>query len=151
MTLTRWDPIRDLLSLQNEVGQIFERTYGIGHDRRKVAWTPAVDILDRDDAILVKADLPEVGADDVNVTVEDDYLSITGERKFKDEAKEDNIYRLERRYGSFTRTIQVPVSVKQDEIKASFENGVLEIVMPKAEEISKTREIKIEAGSAKKK
>jgi HSP20 family protein len=144
MTLVRWDPFRDFLDIQNELGRAFQRTFGEGV--KTGAWVPAVDVYEQDKEIKIKADLPEMRPEEVEVSYEDDHLIISGERKFTEEVKEDKYYRLERRYGTFKRRIPLPSeAIKADEISASFSDGVLEVSIPKAEE-TKPRQRKIEIG-----
>ena len=107
------------------------------------AWTPAVDMLDRKDEIVLRADLPGLEQKDVKVTVQDGMLTVEGERKEEKEAKEEDYYHCERWAGSFTRTLTLPPGVDADKIKATFKNGVLEVHVPKAPEAKgKTIEIK---------
>lgn len=151
MAIVRWDPFRDFLNLQNEVGRVFERTFGAGGAERVrtgLAWSPAVDAYETDTEIVVKAELPEVDAEDVDITVTDDALVIKGERKFSEEVEEDNYYRLERRYGTFQRSIPIPAAIRRDEIAAAYRNGVLEITLPKSE-ATKPKQIKVKVEKAK--
>jgi len=118
MAVVQWDPFRDFLNIQNELGRAFERTFGEGMEPRAGAWAPAVDVYEQDDHIVIKADLPELKADEVEVSYEDDNLIISGGRKFTEEVKEDQYYRIERRYGSFKRVVPLPAdSIKAKEIK----------------------------------
>lgn len=146
MTVIRWDPFREFLNIQNEVGRVFERTFGEGGEQPRGGWVPAVDVYEHEDAITIKADLPELTAADIEVAFEDDRLVLSGERKFKEEIKEDQYYRLERRYGTFRRVIPLPAdAIKPEEITADFSDGVLKVVVPKAED-EKPKQIKIEVG-----
>lgn len=145
MALTRWDPFRDFMALEQELGRIFERTLSPGEQiarRSGGFWTPAIDVYERDAELIVKAELPGIKAEDVEVTVEDDTLSIKGERKQTEEVKEEHYYRVERRYGSFERLIPLSTTVSKDAIKATFKDGVLEVSLPKAEE-AKAKRVKI--------
>lgn len=149
MAIVRWDPFRDFLSLQNEVGKMFERSFGLGGTKRSgLAWTPAIDAYETKDNIVIKAELPEVEARDVDITLADDTLVIKGERKFSEEVNEEDCYRLERRYGSFQRSIPLPANVKRDEVNATYHDGVLEINLPKSEE-TRPKEIKVKVEQAK--
>lgn len=151
MAIVRWDPFRDFLSLQNEVGRMFEKTFGlggVGQRQAGMAWTPAVDAYETNDKIVIKAELPEVEAKDVDITLTDDSLVIEGERKFSEEVKEEDYYRLERRYGTFQRSIPIPIAIKRDEVSAGYHNGVLEITLPKSEE-AKPKEVKVKVEQAK--
>lgn len=149
MAIVRWDPFRDFLSLQNEVGKMFERSFGLGGTKQSgLTWTPAIDAYETKDNIVIKAELPEVEARDVDITLADDALVIKGERKFSEEVNEEDCYRLERRYGSFQRSIPLPANVKRDEVKATYHDGVLEINLPKSEE-ARPKEIKVKVEQAK--
>lgn len=147
MTIVRWDPFRDFLNLQNEVGRMFERTFGLGAGRRALAWTPAIDAYETKDKIVIKAELPEVKAEDVELTITDDSLIIKGERKFSEEVSEEDFYRLERRYGYFQRSVPIPAAVKKEDVKAVYKNGILEITLPKTEE-ARPKEIKVKVEEA---
>lgn len=140
MAISRWDPWRDFMSLQNELGRMFERTFG-GGERR--GWTPAVDVYERDNEIVVRAELPGVKPEDVDIKIQDDSLRIRGERRFSEEIKEENYYRLEQRYGSFERVIPLPAAVDREKAKAKYRDGVLEVDLPKSER-AKPKEIKVE-------
>lgn len=150
MAIERWDPFRDFLALQDEVGRLFERVYGSGQTERRprlVAWTPVVDMADRGSEVVVKAELPGLEPDDVEILVEEDALTIKGERSFEQEHKEENYYRIERRYGSFERRLPLPANIKRDDVTAGFANGVLEVTLPKAEEAKpKHIKVKVESG-----
>jgi HSP20 family protein len=141
----RWDPFRDLLSIQDEMNQVFRRAIGQG-DQGEAAearlWAPAIDISERKDAYIVTAELPGIRPEDLEVSLEDGVLTIKGERKFSQESSDQQWHRVERRYGAFRRTITLPTQTNADEIEASFENGLLEVVVPKAEE-ARPRKIQI--------
>jgi len=106
-------------------------------------WTPAIDVYEDKEQIVVKAELPGVRKEDVSISLTEDTLTLKGERKYEKEEKKENYYRLEGSYGGFVRTIEIPRPVKADAVKAEFKDGVLKIVLPKADD-SKTREIKID-------
>lgn len=145
MALTRWDPFRDFVSLQQELGRMFDRTFGTGeHPGRRNGgfWTPAIDMYERDAEVIIKADIPGIKPDEVEVTVEDDTLRIKGERVQQEEVAEEHYYRVERRYGSFERTLPLPTAVQKGAIKATYTDGTLEISLPKAEE-AKPKRVKI--------
>lgn len=133
VTLTRWDPFRDLLEWHNGFGRELQ-----------TAWRPAIDILETEDAYKVVADLPGFNPDEVDVTVDEGTLTIKGERKFYDEVKEENFHRVERRFGSFERAVRLPRQVQADKIEATFDKGVLTVGIPKAEE-SKPRRVEIKS------
>jgi HSP20 family protein len=156
-TMMRWDPFQDLRSAQDEMTQMspmLAHALGLharqqGNDRAMTtAWAPALDISERKDAYLVTVELPGVEPDDFQITMEDGLLTIQGERQFTQESSEQQFHRVERRYGAFRRAITLPAQVQADQIEASFDNGVLEIVVPKAEE-AKPKRIQVRPGPAK--
>jgi len=147
MSVSRWDPFQDLLAIQDEMNQVFGRArQGQGGGGR--VWAPALDISERKDAYVVTVEVPGVSADDLDITLEDGLLTIQGERQFSQESTEQQFHRVERRYGSFRRSITLPSQVQADAIEASFENGVLEVVVPKAEE-AKPKKISVKAGGGR--
>ena len=156
-TMMRWDPFQDLRSAQDEMAQMspmLAHALGLharqqGNDRAMTtAWAPALDISERKDAYLVTVELPGVEAEDLDITMEDGLLTIKGERQFTSESSEQQFHRVERRYGAFRRSITLPAQVQADHIEATFDNGVLQIVVPKAEE-AKPKRIQVRPGSAK--
>ncbi len=148
MTLIRWKPVRSLDNMQDEVSRVFDsffdaRAYaGRSSDR---GWDPDVDIVEDKDKVLVTVDLPGIEKDDIKVSVEENILTIKGERKAEKEEKDKNYHRVERVYGSFCRSFSLPSKVDGQKIKASYKNGVLSIDLPKAEEL-KPKEIPINIG-----
>ncbi|CUS76560.1 heat shock protein Hsp20 [Candidatus Kryptonium thompsonii] len=148
MTLIRWSPIRDLATeifdLQKEINRMFDRFFRGFEDEeiRMISWSPRVDISETDDEYIVRAEIPGVSKDDVKITIKDDILTISGEKKQEKEAKGENFHRIERVYGSFSRSFALPGSVKVDKVEAKFKDGVLTIKLPKVEE-AKPREIEI--------
>jgi HSP20 family protein len=146
-TVVRWDPFRELTSLRRELDRVFSRTAGDSPASGQV-WSPAVDVFDTPDTIVVKAELPGLTADDINIELDDNVLTIKGERKFKEKVEEGRYYRVERLYGEFSRSFTLPQSgVRGEDISASFENGVLEVRVPKAEEV-KPRKISVGTAQA---
>ncbi len=145
MAIVRWDPFRDFLTIQDELTKTFERFFGEGKGKVGVAnWAPLIDLFEKDDKVVVRAEVPGLEAKDVEVQIDEEGLTIQGERKFEEEVKEENFYRLERRYGSFHRFVPFPVEVKPDKARATFKNGVLEVTVPKAEPKKKAIKLKIE-------
>jgi HSP20 family protein len=142
--VVRFDPFRDITSLRDEMNRLFSRTLGEGGSSGS-AWTPAVDIFDTADAIVLKAELPGLEAGDIDIEVDDNVLTIKGERRFEETVEEGRYYRVERAYGHFSRSVTLPQGVKGDQISASFDRGVLEVRVPKADEV-KPRKISITAG-----
>ena len=151
-TMTRWDPFQDLRSAQDEMAQMspmLAPALGLqgqpqGSDRA-TAWAPALDISERKDAYLVTVELPGVEADDLEITLEDGLLTIQGERHFAHDSSEQQFHRVERHYGAFRRSITLPAHVLADEVEASFQDGVLQILVPKAEE-AKPKRIQVNPG-----
>lgn len=133
-SIVRFDPYRDMASLREDMNRLFSRAVG---DTRAAssAWSPALDVVEREDEILIRADLAGLTAEDIDVQVDDDVLTISGERRFKDEVKDEHYYRLERSYGAFTRSITLPQGVESEDIAASVDNGVLEVRVPKSAEV----------------
>lgn len=144
--VVRFDPFRDITSLRDEMNRLFSRTIGEGGAAGS-AWTPAVDIFDASDAIVLKAELPGLAADDIDIEVDDNVLTLKGERRFEDTVEEGRYYRLERAYGTFQRSVTLPQGVKADDITATFEKGVLTVRVPKADEV-KPRKIAVAAAGA---
>jgi HSP20 family protein len=136
MAIVRWlDPFRDLSAIQDRMNQIFEdalaRSRGREEGMRTGLWTPAVDIYETGDSVVVKAELPGVEKDRIAVEVRNGILTLRGERGIGKEVKEENFHRIERAYGSFQRSFSLPVSVDQEKVTARFRDGVLEVKMPK--------------------
>lgn len=146
MALKKFDPYRELLDLRRSFDRMFEDLpkwlSEAGEDSRLAAWAPAVDIVDTENAYLLKAELPGISPDDVEITVNDGMLTISGERKFEEEQKKENFIRIERSYGSFSRSFNLGQAIDADKIEAHYKNGVLEVVVPKAES-AKPRKIKV--------
>ena len=148
MALVRWEPVRELTSLQTEMNRLFNAAFdaptgGNGGARR---WTPAMDLLETDDAFVIRADLPGLSESDVNVELEDNVLTVSGERKAEHEDKKEGFYRVERSFGQFRRSLTLPEGVNADGITANFDKGVLEVRIPKPEE-RKPRRVEIKATS----
>lgn len=146
MAIMRWRPWGDLVSIQDEVNQLFDDSYGRIPARwieSGMRWSPAVDISENKDKIYVDLEIPGMKKEDIKVSLENGVLSLKGEKKQERELKEENCHRVERQYGSFVRSFELPVPVQADKIKASYRNGVLRVELPKAEEV-KPKEIPIE-------
>lgn len=130
--LLPWDPWRELREMREAMEKVFGRFPRLFREEQLGAWLPAVDVFERDDNVVVKVDLPGVEKKNVKIFVTDEEITIQGEMKREEEVKEKNYYRSERAYGKFSRTIPLPVAVDRDKAKASFKDGVLEVVIPKA-------------------
>jgi len=150
MRLVPWkkrEGMHPLVDLQREMNRLFEDFFGRGllpePFRGAGKWRPAVDVVESDDAVTVKAELPGMTPDDIEINLSGDTLSIKGEKKEEKETQGKEVHRVERSYGSFERVVRLPVAVKSGEAEATFKNGVLTVELPKTEE-SKRKEIKIE-------
>lgn len=149
-TLIRWEPTRELTTLRDRMDRLFSEALGRGWGGEEGlatgVWVPPVDVFETPENIVLKADLPDVNKDEVDVSVENNTLTIKGERKMQKEAKEKNFYRMERSYGTFSRSFTLPPTVAAEKVEASFENGVLTLTLPKREE-SKPRQIKVKVSA----
>jgi HSP20 family protein len=149
MAIVRWEPFRDLMSLQERMNRMFDESYrGRGQQSSEDdwalggSWAPAVDIYEQDGNIVMKAELPGIDPKDVDIRLENNTLTLRGERKLDKDVKRDNYHRVERAYGAFSRSFTLPTMVDQGNIKAEFKDGVLRVVLPKREE-AKPRQIQI--------
>jgi HSP20 family protein len=138
MAITRWRPFRDAISVQDEMNRLFDDIFG--HRPARVQWTdgvwnPSVDISEDKDNVLVRAEMPGLNKDHVKISVQDNVLTLKGEKKQEKEEKEADYLRIERSYGSFCRSFQLPTPVSTDKIKAIYKDGVLNITLPKTEEV----------------
>ena len=149
MAVSRWDPFRDLMSIQNELNQLFGRTYGgaeAGQSQTSAGgqWVPPLDVYETKDKFVVALELPGIEPETVEVTVEDSTLTVSGTREFYQGIGEEAFHRVERRYGQFQRALTLPPSADVQRIDAHFDKGVLAIEVPKAEE-AKPKKITIKA------
>jgi HSP20 family protein len=146
MAITKWDPFKDIMILRDRMNRLFEDLVTSPRfedsELMQSTWSPAVDIYETENELVLTAELPGIDEKDVEIKVEDNTLSIKGERKFEKETKEENYHRIERAYGSFFRSFSLPNYVDQEKISAEFENGLLKIHMPKKAEV-KPRKVKI--------
>lgn len=137
------DPFRDLFDLQRGINQLFDGSFGAPReDVALKAWTPAVDVYEDENAFLIKLELPEVSRDDVKVSLNENTLSISGERRVENEQKRENYHRVERSYGQFYRSFTLPPNVNAEAINAQFKDGVLRLTLPKKEE-AKPKQIEV--------
>ncbi len=143
-TITRWDPFQDAMTLREAMSRLFEESMvpSPAAARSGPSFTPALDLSESPDAYLVEVAVPGMKAEDLKLTFENGVLTIAGEVKQESEKKERNYHRMERRYGSFSRSITFPTTVRGDAIQAKLEHGVLNLTLPKAEEV-KPRQINI--------
>ena len=146
MNLVRWNPWREMSTLQNRINGLFDEPFfRSGHDDDGLSlgsWYPAVDMFENDDKIVIKAELPGMDKKDISVDLKDQVLTLSGERKYENEVKEENYYRRERSSGKFKRSFHLPADVDPDKIKAEFKDGVLKVEMPKPE-IEKPKQISV--------
>lgn len=152
MAIVRWEPFRDLASLQERMNRLFDESFkGIGRSTEDDwvlggTWAPAVDIFEQQGNIVLKAELPGIDPKDVDIRLENNVLTLRGERKVDNEVKRESFHRIERAYGTFARSFTLPSSVDQQSIKADYKDGVLKVVLPKREE-SKPKQITIDINS----
>jgi HSP20 family protein len=142
-SVIRWNRLGNLSNLQEQVNQLFESAVPTrGENSALTSWAPAVDIYETENELVLKADVPDVYEKDIDIRVENNTLTVRGQRNFSQEVKEDNYLRIERTYGSFSRSFGLPSSVNTEAIKAEYKNGVLTVEMPKRAE-SKPKQVKI--------
>lgn len=146
--LTRWNPFREIQMLQNQLNNMFEpfgSRFGFANeDFGHSAWVPPVDLEETNEKLILRAEVPGMRADDINVSFENGVLTLQGERRFENQTGERNFHRVERSYGTFTRSFTLPSSIDVEKVTARYDNGVLELEMPKREE-AKPKRIEIKA------
>ena len=152
MAIVRWEPLREFTTLQNEMNRLFgsvfdEPAAGNGGTLRR--WMPAMDLLETDSHFVLRADLPGMSEEDVNIEVEERVLTVSGERKAEHTERKDSYQRIERAFGSFSRSLTLPDGVDAEAVSASFDRGVLEVQIPKPEQ-RKPRKISIGVGDSPK-
>ncbi len=146
MELVRWDPFREMDTLQERMNRLFEESiFKLRPTRSEALWSPAVDILEDENQVIVKAELPDMEQKDIDVQIENNVLTIKGEKKLEREDKRENYRMVESNWGSFVRSFNLPTSVDADRAEAGFEKGVLRITLPKKEE-TKPKQIKVKVG-----
>ena len=146
-TLTRFEPFRGATALEDQVNRLFSDVFERkGEESSLTAWAPSVDIYETEHELVVKADLPEVDPKDLDIRVENNILTIRGERQFEKNVNEENYLRVERAYGSFARSFSLANTVNSEAIKADYQNGVLTLSIPKREE-AKPKQIKVNVGT----
>ena len=145
-TLQRWDPFRDLANLHQDMNRLFNQSWGDSSDIQAGSWAPHMDVYETADAFVVEMDLPGMNSESIDVTLDQNLLTVRGERTFEEKVSQENYHRIERRYGSFGRTISLPSRVDAEGIQAAFRDGVLEVTVPKVEE-AKPRKIKVGDGA----
>ena len=151
MTLVRWNPIRDFSVLQNQMNRLFEDALGtwLGESNGggNTNWVPPADIYENDNDLIVRAELPGVDPKMVDVRVENNVLTIRGERPFEQKVQKENYHRLERSYGTFSRSFTLPATIDADKIRAEYRDGILNLTLPKSEK-AKPKRIQISATAA---
>jgi HSP20 family protein len=146
-TLSRFEPFRRASTLQDQLNRVFNDVFErAGDESNLTSWAPAADIFETEHELVVKADLPDVDAKDLDIRVENNILTIRGERKFEKKVSEDKYLRVERAYGSFSRSFSLANTVNAEAIKADYQNGVLTLTIPKREE-AKPKQIKVNVGA----
>jgi|SRR5947209_15540337 len=153
MALIRWEPVRELNTIQGEMNRLFNTFFdagpsngaGAGAGNALRRWIPPMDLVETEDDFVLRADLPGLSESDVNIELEDNVLTISGERKAEHEERKEGYYRVERASGSFSRSLTLPDGVNPDAVRAAFEKGVLEVRIPKPEE-RKPRKVAISVG-----
>jgi HSP20 family protein len=148
--LTRWEPFREFATLQDRINRAFRESYTGGQDESLTTSTfsPAVDVYEDEHKVTLKIEVPGIDEKDIDVRVENNTLTVHGDRKIEKEEKEENYLRVERQYGSFTRTFNLPQTVDTDNVSATYDKGVLKISLPKKAE-AKPKQIKVQVGSEK--
>ena len=150
MGIVRYDPFRDLRTLQEEVNRLFSTNLTRAFDDEGIgrgAWAPSVDIYENKDQIVLEAELPGMKQEDFDLHIENNVITLRGERKFSKTDESDNYHRVERSYGAFTRSFTLPQTVTAEDARAEYNNGVLRVTLPKREE-AKSRRIEVTGGSA---
>jgi len=147
-TLNRFEPFRGAATLQEQIHRAFGDVFDSASEESNLTtWAPAVDIYENEHELVVKADLPDIDPQDLDIRVENNILTIRGERKFEKKVNESNYLRIERSYGSFARSFSLANTVNSEAIRADYQNGVLRLVVPKREE-AKPKQIKVNVGAA---
>src|SRR5262250_3691281 len=147
--LTRWDPFREFTTLQDRMNRLFRDSYGESQEALSTSsFAPPVDVYEDEHSMTLKIEVPGIDEKDIDVRVENNTLTVHGERKFEKEEKEENFRRVERQYGSFTRSFTLPNTVDSDSIQANYDKGILKIQLAKKAE-AKPKQIKVNVGSQK--
>jgi HSP20 family protein len=146
MAITRWDPFREVVALQNRVNSLFRDLNEGDSPLTTASFVPAVDVYEDEKAVILKLEVPGIEEKDLDVSVENNTLTVKGERKFEKEEKEENFHRIERRYGSFFRAFTLPTTVDTENVKASYNAGVLKLELNKKPE-AQPKQIKVNVGN----
>ena len=151
MALVKYNPLRELRTMQEQMNKLLNVSWNhdvTGEDMKDGIWQPSVDIYETADSIVIKAELPDVDQKDIDVRIEENTLTLRGERRHDDEVKKENYHRIERFFGTFQRSFSLPTTVDQENVDAVCDKGVLTITLPK-KELAKPRQIKVEIGADK--
>jgi len=148
--LTRFEPFRQFPTLQDRINRVFRESYGEGDDQALTtsSFAPAVDVYENEHSVVLKIEVPGIDENDIDVRLENNTLTVHGERKIERDEKEENYRRVERHYGSFTRTFTLPLTVDSEKVSANYDKGVLKIALPKKAE-AKPKQIKVNVGTEK--
>jgi len=141
MAIVKWEPFRDLMVMQDRMTRLFDETLSRvwKEEVPRGVWSPPVDILEQGNEIVLKIDLPEVSQSEIDIKVEENTLIVQGERKFKKATSQENYLQIERPYGTFRRAFSIPREIDAGGIRASYKDGVLQVVLPRKEEVSPRR------------
>ena len=151
--IASWDPFREFSTLQDRMNRLFRDSYGPEGREESLttaSFAPPVDVYEDEHTVTLKIEVPGIDENDIDVRVENNILTVHGERKFEKEEKEENFRRVERQYGSFTRTFTLPSTVDSENVSAGYDKGILKIVLPKKAE-AKPKQIKVNVGTSKEK
>jgi HSP20 family protein len=149
--ITRWDPFREFTTVQDRLNRLFRESYGAEGREESLAtssFAPPVDVYEDEHNVTLKLEVPGIDEKDIDVRIENNVLTVHGERKIEKEEKEENFRRVERQYGSFTRTFTLPTTVDAEKVAANYDKGILKIVLPKKAE-AKPKQIKVNVGGEK--
>jgi HSP20 family protein len=150
MTITRWDPFREVITMQNRLNNLFREINEGDSPLTTASFVPAVDVYEDARKVVLKLEVPGVDEKDLDIRVENNTLTVKGERKFEKEEKEENFHRIERRYGTFYRAFTLPSTVDTEHVQANYENGILKLELSKKPE-AQPKQIKVNVGGAEKK
>jgi HSP20 family protein len=147
MAIVKYNPMRELRSMQEQMSRLLDMAWNRepGEELKEGVWQPPVDIFEDKDAVYIKAELPGIDQKDIDIKIEDNTLTIKGERKYEEDVRKENYHRVERYYGGFQRTFALPNTIDQERVKANCDKGVLTVMLPKREE-TKPKQIKVEVG-----
>jgi HSP20 family protein len=150
MAINRWDPFREVVALQNRVNNLFREMNDGDSPLTTASFVPAVDVYEDSRKVVLKLEVPGINEKDLDIRVENNTLTVKGERKFEKEEKEENFHRIERRYGTFYRAFTLPSTVDTEHVQANYENGILKLELSKKPE-AQPKQIKVNVGGAEKK